>query len=213
MNPQVSSPHRVKRVVRVVRSTNTPKESALEVNEVPKDTTTAHPVLRWLNNLSPDHAHTVFRRCCGSSHWEDRMVAARPFTTEEALFAAADRIWNDLDKEDALEAFDHHPRIGADLNALRKKFASTADWAAGEQRGAAEASEETLEKLKRANIRYEEKFGYIFIICATGKTAMEMLKAIKNRMFNRDSEELAVAKGEQHKITLLRLRKLLDQGH
>jgi 2-oxo-4-hydroxy-4-carboxy-5-ureidoimidazoline decarboxylase len=109
---------------------------------------------------------------------------------------------------DILEALQHHPRIGADLGELRKKYASTATWAAGEQSGAAAADEATLVALRDGNVEYEKRFGHIFVVCATGKTAGEMLALLQARMHNDPQRELGVAAAEQAKITRIRLEKL-----
>jgi 2-oxo-4-hydroxy-4-carboxy-5-ureidoimidazoline decarboxylase len=123
------------------------------------------------------------------------------------LFRAAEQAWWDLSRQDWLEAFAAHPKIG-DLDALRAKFATTAAWAAGEQSGVAGAPEEVLCELAASNRLYEETFGYIFIVCATGKTAAEMLELLRQRLGNQPDAELAVAAAEQWKITRLRLEKL-----
>ena len=109
------------------------------------------------------------------------------------------------------EAFAHHPRIG-DMASLRARFASTAGWAADEQRGAAQATEETLAALARGNRVYEERFGCIFIVCATGKSAAEMLALLEARLGNDPEHEMRMAADEQMKITRLRLEKLLEPG-
>lgn len=161
-----------------------------------------------LNALPADQASAEFERCCGAKKWVAGMVAARPFADAAVVHAVADDVWALCGPEDYLEAFTHHPRIG-DVEGLRKKFASTATWASGEQAGTAVAAEETLEALAQGNRDYEAKFGHIFIVCATGKTADEMLEILRARMPNEPRQELNVAAGEQHKITHLRLEKLL----
>jgi len=123
----------------------------------------------------------------------------------------ADQIWSNCSLEDVLEAFSHHPKIG-DLDSLKKKFASTEDWAGNEQGGVSSASLETLYQLAKMNKHYEEKFGYIFIVYATGKSAEEMLDIIRERIENNLGSELENAKIEQHKITKLRIRKLLPMS-
>jgi 2-oxo-4-hydroxy-4-carboxy-5-ureidoimidazoline decarboxylase len=107
-----------------------------------------------------------------------------------------------------IEALAHHPRIGADLDELRKKYASTADWASGEQAGAASASEATLRALQAGNIAYEARFGHLFVVCATGKSASEMLALLEARLHNDAQTELRIAAAEQAKITRIRLEKL-----
>ena len=164
-----------------------------------------------LNRLTTHEAWEVFQRCCGASVWAEHMCAERPYRDRAALAAAAERAAAALGRFDWLEAFDHHPRIG-DLAALRERFAATARWAGDEQAGAASASDATLEALARANREYEEKFGHIFIVCATGKSAGEMLDALRDRMPNDPETELKAAAAEQMKITRLRLDKLLGES-
>ena len=113
-----------------------------------------------------------------------------------------------MERADVLEAFTHHPRIGADIDALRAKYASTAEWSAGEQSSVTTASDQTLRALRDANVAYEACYGHIFIVCATGKSASEMLSILKSRMDNDPRDELRVAAAEQAKITRLRLEKL-----
>jgi 2-oxo-4-hydroxy-4-carboxy-5-ureidoimidazoline decarboxylase len=161
-----------------------------------------------LNALPPSDAGAALLRCCGSARWVERMLEMRPYPSTDALSALADQIWNGLDKADLLEAFSHHPQIGADVEELARKFASTATLAASEQAGAAGAERQTLEQLRDSNREYLERFGYIFIVCATGKTAAEMLALLQTRLANDAATELPIAAGEQAKITKLRLEKL-----
>lgn len=162
-----------------------------------------------LNALPDELARQALERCCGARAWVERMCAARPFPDRQALLERAEREAQALDRADWLEAFSHHPRIG-DMAALRERFASTAAWAGAEQQGAADAPEPTLEALARANRAYEERFGYIFIVCATGKSAGEVLAILESRLPNPPERELAIAAAEQVKITRLRLEKLLE---
>jgi 2-oxo-4-hydroxy-4-carboxy-5-ureidoimidazoline decarboxylase len=161
-----------------------------------------------LNELDDESARAALERCCGALRWVGEMLARRPFESDAALFAAADEAWSALRRDDVLEAFSHHPRIGADLDRLRERFASTEGWARGEQAGVAGASEAVLEQLRDGNLRYEEKFGFLFIVCATGKSAAEMLALLEARLGNDPERELAVAAAEQAKITRVRLEKL-----
>lgn len=163
--------------------------------------------LAWLNRLPEAEAAEALLRCCGSTRWVVAMTTSRPFTDETALFAAADRIWERLDTDDRLEAFTHHPRLGA--AALAARFASTASWAGDEQKGVRGASPETLEALASGNAEYERKFGFVFLLCATGKSADEMLAALRQRLPHDAMTEVAIAAREQAKITRLRLEKLL----
>jgi 2-oxo-4-hydroxy-4-carboxy-5-ureidoimidazoline decarboxylase len=161
-----------------------------------------------LDAASEGEAREMLLRCCGSAGWAERMVARRPFATDEALFAAADEEWAKADRAEILDALAHHPRIGANLDELRKKYASTASWAAGEQSGAQVASEETLTALRDGNVAYEARYGFLFVVCATGKSAAEMLAILRGRMSNDEGAELRIAAAEQGKITRLRLEKL-----
>ena len=155
-------------------------------------------------------ARAAFRRCCGSSRWVDGMIAGRPYRDATALLAAAESCWPALGRADWLEAFGHHPRIG-DREALRARFATTRDWAASEQSAAMAASDAILDALAEANHEYEARFGYIFIVCATGKPADEMLALLRARLGNDPESELRIAAAEQAKITRLRLEKLLTE--
>ena len=165
--------------------------------------------LSRLNSLPADAAREELRRCCGSARWVEAMAARRPFSDPAALYAAADEVWAGLGPSDWSEAFSHHPRIG-DKEALRARFASTRQWAAGEQAGVEAASEETLDALARGNRDYEVRFGHIFIVCATGKGAEEMLGLLRTRLAHDPETERRVAAAEQAKITRLRLEKLLN---
>jgi 2-oxo-4-hydroxy-4-carboxy-5-ureidoimidazoline decarboxylase len=160
-----------------------------------------------LNNMPPDDARTALLRCCGSRRWAKAMTARRPFASGDEVLQTADAIWAGLDRADWLEAFAAHPRIG-DLDSLRKRFATTADWASGEQAGVARADEDLIRALADGNREYEAKFGHIFIVCATGKTAAEMLAILRERLPNDPDAELSIAAAEQAKITRLRLEKL-----
>nr|WP_255216426.1 2-oxo-4-hydroxy-4-carboxy-5-ureidoimidazoline decarboxylase [Pseudenhygromyxa sp. WMMC2535] len=161
-----------------------------------------------MNTMDEAAAEAALVRCCGASRWVAAMLARRPFAGDEALYAAALAEWAKMARADVLEAFDHHPRIGADLSRLREKFADTAALSAGEQAGAAAASEAELEALRDANLAYEARFGHIFIVCASGKSAAQMLAILRARMPNDPQTELRVAAGEQAKITRLRLETL-----
>jgi len=165
--------------------------------------------LMELNALQPEQARDALERCCGASAWVDSMVASRPFADRDALFAASDRAARALTRQDWLEAFACHPRIG-DAASLRGKFTDTADWAESEQRGAVGAAAPVLEALARGNQAYERRFGYIFIVCATGWRADEMLAMLETRLSNDPERELSIAAAEQMQITRLRLDKLLE---
>lgn len=159
------------------------------------------------NAIPTDDARAAMLRCCGSRRWADAMLVRRPFASADELFAAADAVWAALDRDDWLEAFAAHPRIG-DINSLKQKFAATAAWSEGEQAGVAGADDAILHDLAAGNAQYEERFGHTFIVCATGKTAAEMLVLLRSRLANDAATELRVAAAEQAKIMHLRLEKL-----
>jgi len=161
-----------------------------------------------LNQLSVSQLKETLTTCCGSSAWVDEMAQIFPVESNESLFEQSEIIWFGLNESDWREAFSHHPKIG-DINSLREKFANTKAWAEGEQSGVSAASQQVLENLAEGNRLYEEKFGYIFIVCATGKTADEMLEILNARLPNTPEAELLIAAQEQHKITKIRLEKLV----
>lgn len=154
-----------------------------------------------LNRLPATRAEEELQKCCGSQRWASAMAARRPFASVAALQDAADEEWWKLQQHDWLEAFSHHPRIG--------ERAKAQGWAKDEQKGASSASDRTLLDLHSLNRLYEEKFGFVFLIFATGKSADEMLDALRVRLQNPRDVELKNAAGEQAKITRLRLEKLL----
>jgi 2-oxo-4-hydroxy-4-carboxy-5-ureidoimidazoline decarboxylase len=160
-----------------------------------------------LNALPDVEAQAAFLRCCGSTRWVQQMAARRPFGNGSELLAAAGEIWWGLTEADWLEAFAAHPKIG-DLDALRRRFAATAAWSTEEQAGMAGASEAILQALAEGNRQYEVRFGHIFIVCASGKSAEEMLMLLRQRLNNTPPAELRIAAGEQDKITRLRLERL-----
>jgi len=162
-----------------------------------------------LNALTLRDAVTFFRQCCGSLQWARILAERRPYSGIDRLCSIADEVWNDLSPADWKEAFSHHPRIG-DIKDLRKRFSSTASLAESEQAGVLGTPEKTLKALAEGNALYEAKFGYIFIVCATGKSAREMLQLLNARLDNRPAEELRIAAGEQAKITNIRIQKLLN---
>ncbi len=136
------------------------------------------------------------------------MLRARPFSNAQALHQAAERSWAALSPEDVREAFAHHPEIGANIQELRQKFGATQDLSRAEQASVGEASEATLHALARGNVSYRERFGYSFIVCATGKSAQEMLAILQSRIHHTPDVELPIAAAEQAKITRLRLEKI-----
>ena len=157
----------------------------------------------WLNALPADEAENEFLKCCGSKRWAREMSNGRPYESLDALIANANETWWSLQPSDWLEAFRSHPKIG------EKKAAS--EWSRQEQSGVERACRETVDELATLNGVYEQKFGFIFIICATRKTSEEMLSALRERLEHDVAIELQIAAAEQSKITELRLRKLLDE--
>ena len=145
------------------------------------------------------------QKACGSPRWAEQVAAARPFDSWESLLETANRAWYALDAKDWLEAFSAHPRIGERGAA----GSQPAGWSSQEQSGTRSASEETMRALADAQRAYEEKFGFIYLVCATGRTADEMLANVHERMHNDRDTELRVAAEEQAKITALRLEKLV----
>ena len=165
--------------------------------------------LQELNTLNQPHLREELLKCCGSSTWMKMMMAYFPADSMKSLLELAEETWYECSEDDWKEAFTHHPKIG-DVESLTKKFAATAQWAAGEQSGVNAASKEIIEALAEDNRLYEEKFGYIFIVCATGKSAAEMQALLKTRVQNKPEDEIKIAAAEQIKITKLRLQKLLQ---
>ncbi len=156
--------------------------------------------LEALNTLDKQALTEALRHCCGSTAWVDKMLAIFPVPNKPYLLDLAAKVWQACSEADWLEAFSHHPRIGA---------STTNATAAAEQAGTSTATLETRQALAEGNRSYEEKFGYIYIVCATGKTATELLQLLQGRLNNTPEKEIAVAMGEQQKITHIRLEKLL----
>jgi OHCU decarboxylase len=164
-----------------------------------------------LDALPAAEAAELLRACCGASRWVEGMVARRPFATEDNLLLAADELWWSLGKADWLEAFAHHPRIGESRAAAGQNDRAR-DWSGREQAGMAEAARAVRDQLAAANAAYDERFGYICIICATGKSATELLEITQSRLSNSPGVELRIAAEEQRKITRLRLEKLVHDS-
>jgi allantoicase len=161
--------------------------------------------LRFLNALPPRRAERELLACCGSTTWATRLALARPFADEAGLRAEADHVWQSLEPSDQLEAFAAHPRIGQ----RKEGSAAAARWSRAEQSRATAASSETLDALDEANRDYEQRFGFVFLICATGKSAQEVLGALRERLGHGRDQELEIAAKEQRKITQLRITRLL----
>lgn len=165
--------------------------------------------LDQLNSLPPNAVSGELGKCCGSGRWVEAMMKRRPFSTFDELCTIADEVWWKLPPEDWKEAFLHHPKIGG-IESLKRKFAATKHWAESEQGSVNQASDEILNQLAEGNRLYEEKFGYIFIVCATGKSAAEMLALLNGRLKNNSEQEIKIAAGEQALITRIRLEKMLQ---
>jgi len=170
---------------------------------------------REVDTAAEADARAMLTRACGSSRWVDRMMARRPFGSDARLLRTARIEWFGLTEVDWLEAFAHHPRIGDRALAppkptgaggsLAARFPATHDLSAKEQAGVGGAHDDVLGELAAANDVYLERFGFIFIVCATGKTAEEMLALLRARLPNDRAAELRIAAEEQAKITALRL--------
>ncbi len=165
------------------------------------------PGLVALSRMSDADAAAALKRCCGSTAWADAVAAARPFEDVAALLRTAERTWWSLPVEAHLEAFAAHPRIGEQ----KTPASGDAKWSTGEQQGAAGASSETLLQLEDANRNYEAQLGFIFIVCASGRSADTMLADLRARLANSREAELRTAAEEQTKITRLRLIKLIQE--
>jgi 2-oxo-4-hydroxy-4-carboxy-5-ureidoimidazoline decarboxylase len=144
---------------------------------------------------------------CGSTRWVEQMLARMPFASLSDALTAARAEWFALTPDDWREAFQHHPKIG-DREALRRRFPATHHLSAHEQAGVGGASDDVLDELARLNGEYETRFGYIFIVCATGKGADEMLAILRERLHNDPASEIRIAAEEQARITELRLKNL-----
>jgi len=166
--------------------------------------------LAQLNELTAREAEAEFLKCCGSHLWAQGMASARPFVSREQLFARADEVSSSLTDEDWLQAFRAHPKIGEN-KAAAGQTQQEAGWSAQEQSGIQAAATDTIARLASGNRVYEAKFGFIFIICASGKSSDEMLSTLNERLENDPQTELLIAATEQQKITRLRLEKLLNQ--
>ena len=164
------------------------------------------PWLR-LDSATADEARDLLRSCCGSSAWIDRMIARRPFGGNDALIAAARDEWFALAPEEWREAFSHHPMIG-DRAALERRFASTRHHSQQEQAGVSSARAQVLDALTEGNRAYLEKFGYIFIVCAAGRSAEEMLGMLRTRLRHEPALEIRIAAAEHAAITERRLMAL-----
>jgi OHCU decarboxylase len=162
--------------------------------------------LAEFNALPSKNAESLLQDCCGCSRWAASVATQRPFPSVSALYEFADTSWQNLGRTEWLEAFSHHPQIG-EKAATGSTSART--WAEGEQKGASAAREDVKSRLAAGNHAYFEKFGYIYIVCATGKSAEQMLAILEQRLQNDAASELPIAAEQQRLITRIRLGKLL----
>lgn len=149
-------------------------------------------------------------KCCGNEKWADEMIVFVPFGSAEEIEDTAEKIWSKLGKEDKLESFGHHPKIGG-LESLKKKYSLSGEMSKQEQSGIQNASETTIKELAKYNEDYEKKFGYVFLVCATGKSADEMLGLLKTRINNDPETEFRIAGNELIKIAKLRLNRITEK--
>ncbi|GAC14726.1 2-oxo-4-hydroxy-4-carboxy-5-ureidoimidazoline decarboxylase [Aliiglaciecola lipolytica] len=159
-----------------------------------------------LNALTVSQATDWFIRCCASRAWAENMQRSRPYTSIDDVINTACKIWSCLSNSDFLEAFKAHPMIG-DINTLEAKFANTSALAEQEQASAIGADSNVLQELHRLNHLYLAQNGFIFIICATGQSAENMLASIEQRIHNDTETEIKIAAEQQLKITILRIQK------
>jgi OHCU decarboxylase len=166
--------------------------------------------VRELNALPRDRATELFRSCCGAERWVATMVERRPFVSTDAVLGQADDAWRSLDADDWREAFAHHPRIGERTSAVPQGVRAAA-WSSREQAGIDGAAAGLHDALAAINQEYEQRFGYIYIVCASGKSAEELLSLARERLTNTPATELRVAAEEQRRITRLRLQQLFAE--
>lgn len=158
--------------------------------------------LEQVNTAGAETVSKALADCCGSGAWVDGMIGRRPFEDASRFQTAAEETWWALSQGDWLEAFSKHPKIGTKQ--------PSGEWSAEEQSGMNQATSETAQSIEDLNRAYQEKFGWIFMICATGKSAEEMKRQLEQRLRNDPAAEIRIAAAEQAKITRLRLQKLLD---
>lgn len=168
-----------------------------------------------LNRLPEDDAFTVFEQCCGAYEWVERMVYSRPFEDLGEVLETSDNVWDECDVDDYEEAFSFFPRIGhpEDLGQYKNPVDGLDSlgrkWAAHELKILDGITPAELAQLEQKGTAYEEKFGYLYVVCAPGKSVAEVLEDLQARLGNDPKVEIEIAAAEQHKITQLRLKKLL----
>lgn len=166
--------------------------------------------LATFNSLSKEEVEKHLAACCGSAKWQQLVLKHFPFSSTTKLLNCVNDIWyNQCNGDDWREAFLHHPEIG-NIESLKEKYAATRQLASNEQSGVELASDEVLQQLADANKRYKEKNGFIFIVFATGKSAAEMLALLNTRLENSTNDEINIAMGEQQKITINRLKGIVE---
>ena len=164
------------------------------------------------NRMTDQEAGALLMNCCGASRWVRGMMAGRPYAGLTELLARADREWRDTGPDDWEEAFSHHPRIGESRTQAPVGEAARR-WSAEEQGSLAAADDGARRALALANREYEERFGRIYIVSASGRSPEELLQDLRGRMFNSPEQELAIAAGEQGRITRQRLSRVFaDEG-
>jgi len=169
--------------------------------------------LQTFNHLEKKEARAALFQCCSATKWADSMMKCFPFESEAMLVEKATNIWyNECGESDWRESFMHHPKIG-DVKSLEEKFDATKHLAGKEQAAVSSAATATIQALAKVNTDYENKNGFIFIVCATGKSAEEMLRLAEDRLRNAPEEEVRIAMGEQAKITIIRLKKLMPDAN
>ena len=164
------------------------------------------PTWREIDRADAARARALLLASCGSRRWIERMMGRRPFGSEEALLEAARAEWFALAPDDWREAFGHHPEIG-DVASLRARFPATHHHSAREQAAVQSAGDEVLQRLANGNRRYRDRFGYTFLVCATGRSAAEILTMLEARLQHDEAVEIRVAAEEQARITALRLQR------
>jgi 2-oxo-4-hydroxy-4-carboxy-5-ureidoimidazoline decarboxylase len=169
-----------------------------------------NPTLAAWNTAPEQTAFDTMLACCGATRWAAAMATARPIPTTESLYAIADRIWFEMQEPDWLEAFAGHPRIGSRKSAEYASSQSTS-WSNQEQSSTQSAAEQTLSRLAALNAQYEEQFGFTYIVCATGKSADEMLAILERRLASNRTSELKEAAEQQRQIIHIRLKKWLTE--
>jgi OHCU decarboxylase len=165
------------------------------------------PILSAWNAASPEAATAAILSCCAAKRWADALTSQRPFADEEALFAAADQAWANMQEPDWMQAFRAHPRIGE--RKVEHATAQSRQWSGQEQSAVDQAHAGILSELAAGNRLYEERFGFTYIVCATGKSAEEMLAILRRRLSSDREAELHEAAEQQRQITQIRLRKWL----